>query len=79
MSDVEVNTVFELVQEVQNSKTGGYEVDFNILPNTYVASGTKAAGDRTFWTVIEVTFHEPDLFLSGQYWFWADGTVMQVL
>jgi hypothetical protein len=56
-----------------DEKTGGYDVDFNILPNTY------RAGPDAFWLVIAVDSNHPDSNLPGQYWFWGDDTVMQVL
>lgn len=73
MYDDEINTVTELCAAVQTSKTGGYEVDFDIKPNME----RSRAGDG-FFLVIEVSSTESD-FPNGEYWFWADGTVMQVL
>jgi len=69
----EINTVGDLVREVMDEKTGGYDVDFNILPNTY------RAGPESFWLVIEVDSNNPECTFAGQYWFWDDNTVMQVL
>ena len=73
MDNYEINTVADLVRAVMDQKTGGYDVDFNILPNRY------RAGPDAFWLVIEVDSNHPDTNIGGQYWFWADNTVMQVL
>lgn len=80
-ADEEISTVAELVRAVSNSRTGGYEVDFDILPNRAkaVASGTREGGDRTFFLLIDVRDSDPDSEINGEWWFWADDTVMQVL
>ena len=75
MYDDEINTVWDLVQEVQNSKTGGYEVDFDIKPNM---EKSRVPGGG-FWTVITVESTEPGSQINGEWWFDADGKVMQVL
>jgi hypothetical protein len=71
---MDIDTIQELVEGVRNSKTGGYEVDFNVLPNQERAR----AGDG-FFLIIQVQDTEPGSALNGEWWFWADGTVMQVL
>lgn len=71
----EINTLADLVRAVSDTKTGGYEVDFDIKPNL-----NKARAGDGFFLVIEVEFYETDrVFCSGEYWFWSDNTVMQVL
>lgn len=72
----EIETVHELVQEVSNQRTGGYEVDFDIKPNQERAR----AGDG-FFLIIDVQSTEPDpeVSVNGEWWFWNDGKVMQVL
>jgi hypothetical protein len=70
----EINTLSELVREVSNSRTGGYEVDFEIQPN----SERSRAGEE-FFLVIKVETTEPGSPLAGEWWFFADNTVMQVL
>jgi hypothetical protein len=71
----EIDNLLQLVQAVSASRTGGYEVDFDIKPNL-----AKARSGDGFFLVIEVTFHEPDMEReSGEYWFFEDGTIMQVM
>ena len=76
MPEYEIETLWELVREVQDQKTGGYEVDFDIKPNLEKAR----AGDG-FFTIIDVQSTEPDprAELNGEWWFDADGKLMQVL
>lgn len=72
----EINTLADLVRAVSNSKTGGYEVDFDIKPNL-----ERARSGDGFFLVIEVNSTEPfPPFegINGEYWFWDDNTVMQV-
>jgi hypothetical protein len=70
----EINNLSDLVRAVSASRTGGYEVDFDIKPNL-----DKARAGDGFFLVIVVEFHEPDRSRdSGEYWFWDDDTIMQV-
>jgi len=73
--DYEVNTLAELVRAVSDLKTGGYEVKFDIKPNME----RSRAGDG-FFLVIDVETTEPDVTgINGEWWFWDDHSVMQVL
>jgi hypothetical protein len=75
----EIDTIPELVQTVADSRTGGYDVDFEILGNqSRAAVGT--GDNRWFFLLIQVTFHEPDMSRhSGEYWFDGGGNLEQVL
>lgn len=72
----DINNLLELVNAVRDGLTGGYEVDFTIHPQREAHRD----GDG-FFTVIDVQSTEPDPVYSvnGQWWFDADGHVMQVL
>jgi hypothetical protein len=74
--DDEINTLGQLLREVQDQKTGGYEVDVDVWPNRE----RSRSGDG-FFLVIEIQSNEPDPLcnINGQWWFWDDDTVMQVL
>lgn len=73
-----IETLLELVEVVREHKTGGYDVEFDIEPNT-----DKARAGDSFFLVINVQstmpWNEIDDSINGQWWFWADGRVMQVL
>lgn len=68
-----INTINELVQAVADTEARGHDVEFSI----------RARSERQDnFLVIDVFSHEPaEPFtgISGQYWFFDDGTVMQVL
>lgn len=72
----EINTLPQLVRAVSQQRTAGYDVDFEIMPN----QERSRAGDG-FFLVIKVTDNFPDLdgSLGGEYWFWDDDTIMQVM
>jgi hypothetical protein len=70
----EINNVGDLVRAASDMRTGGYEVELDIKPNLEKAR----AGDG-FFLVIEVRDSEPGTEMDGEYWFWSDNTVMQVL
>lgn len=68
----EINTAFELIEALTDIEVGGYDVTvkFTKVRDT--------GGD--LWTVVQVTdCTEPGVTIEGDYWFWADGTIMQVL
>ena len=68
-----VNTLSELVEEVANANTGGYDIGFNVLPH----KKSHRHGDG-FFLVIDVSSNEPNSILTGEWWFDADHNVMQV-
>lgn len=72
----EIDTLAELVREVSNHRTGGYDVEFDIQPNL-----EKARTDDGFFLIIKVTSTDPnpDITINGEWWFWDDNTVMQAL
>ena len=72
--DYEINSVGDLMRAVQSSRTGGYEVDLEVKPN----QERSRAGDG-FFLVILATTTEPCSGFNGEYWFWDDNSVMQVL
>lgn len=75
MEDIE--TLADLVRAFSYTLTGGYDAsEFTILPNQHSAR----ASETEFFLIVVVKFTEPELvFQSGEYWFWSDNTVMQVL
>lgn len=68
-----IDTIQELMEAVQDTRTGGYYADIDVKPNME----RSRAGDG-FFLVIEVRGNEHS-FPNGEYWFDADGRVMQVL
>lgn len=72
MSDIEY--LGELVREVRNDRTGGYDVEFEILPQ----QEEHRSGDG-FFLVIRVSSTEPGSIVNGEWWFDDDDFVMQVL
>jgi hypothetical protein len=78
----QISTINELVIEIANQRTGGYEVEFEIKPNMEKARHSTPLNNPQgpwFFTIIEVSDSEPGTGLNGEWWFWADGTVYQVL
>lgn len=67
-------TVEQLVREVSNQRTGGYDVEFDIKPNL-----EKARAGELFFLLIEIRNSEPGTMLDGEWWFDADGIEIQVL
>ncbi len=74
-TNYEVNSVGDLMRAAQSSRTGGYEVDLEVKPN----QERSRAGQDGFFLVILATTTEPCSGFNGEYWFWNDDTVMQVL
>lgn len=72
----EIETLLELVQAVRDSRTGGYEVDFDIKTNM-----ERSRTGEGFFLVVDVKSSEPnpETPLNGEWWFCDDGQVMQVL
>jgi hypothetical protein len=69
----EINTINELVQAVADAKARDFDVEFTIQ---------ERSERQDNFLVVDVFSPEPvEPFtgISGQYWFWADGKVMQVL
>ena len=71
----EINTLDELVREVCEERTGGYDVEFDILPRRESFRADWAG----FWLVVEVTSSRPTSLVNGQWWFDEDNDVTQVL
>lgn len=71
-------TLQDLVEAVCDAKTGGYEVDFDIRPNQ-----DKARAGDGFFLLVDVRMlgwvEGLTNILNGEWWFDADGQVMQVL
>lgn len=70
----EVETLGELVRAVRDQVTGGYSIDFTIRPNE-----EQSRCGEGFFLVIDVQDSDPNSMLSGQWWFFDNDTVMQVL
>jgi hypothetical protein len=70
----EINDLGTLMRAVQDEGTGGYDVDVDVWPNRE----RTRSGDG-FFLVIELQSKNPGSVLNGQWWFWDDNTVMQVL
>ena len=70
----EINDVAGLMRAIQDETTGGYDVDVDVWPNRErTRSGTG------FFLVIGVESNHPSSEVHGEWWFWDDNTVMQVL
>lgn len=67
----EINTLLELTEAVCDARTGGYEAE--MIPRRV------RCDQGHLWLTVKVTDTEPGSPLPGTYWFWADGTVMQVV
>jgi hypothetical protein len=75
MNHYDINSVGDLVRAASDIRTGGYEADLDIRPNL-----DKARAGDGFFLIIEATTTEPNVTgFIGEYWFWDDNTVMQVL
>jgi hypothetical protein len=74
--EYEVDTLLELVQAVQDAVTGGYElIEFKIEPRR-----ERFRQGNGFFTVVTVNDEYSGYTgLNGEWWFDADGRVMQVL
>lgn len=72
MIEYEINDTNDLMRAIMSSFVGGYEL-------TEVEYTQKRCGQGHLWLVVTVTDQEPNTNLSGEYWFWNDGKVMQVL
>lgn len=74
----EIDTIHDLVWAVSQVKTMGYEIDFDILPNT-----EQARTDGGFFLLVEVRMlswvEGISNLVNGQWWFDDDGEVIQVL
>ncbi len=68
----EIETILDLNMAVQDCITGGYDVEYNV-------KGRSKDG----FLIIDVSTNEPmEAYipgLTGQFWFYDDGMVMQVL
>jgi hypothetical protein len=78
----EINTLADLVRAVSDIKTAGYEVDFEIQPRSERYRVRKDVDE--FWLVVKVESTDPGGWsnranVNGEWWFWADNTVLQVL
>lgn len=70
-----IDTLLQLVEEVRDLRTGGYDVEFDVLPNREA----HRVGDG-FFTVIKVSTNYPvGSTIEGNWWFDAEGLVVQVL
>jgi hypothetical protein len=77
MEFYEIKTLGQLMRAAQDMKTGGYIVDLEIMPNM---ERSRHPGNDGFFLVIQAESTEPDITgFNGEWWFWADDTVMQVL
>ena len=72
----EINNLADLMLAAKNAITAGYECNLNIRGNFREAG---KPNEISPFTIIDVEFTEPELYLDGEYWFWQDGKVMQVL
>jgi hypothetical protein len=78
MDHYEINSVNDLMVAAQDLKTGGYEAEVTVQPNRH--KHIPSAPTSGYWLVIEATTNYPHVVgFEGEYWFYADGTVMQVL
>ena len=67
--DVELDTLGELMWQASDLVAMGYDVDI-----------TPLAGTREGWTRLTAATNHPNISgFAGEYWFWPDGSVMQVL
>lgn len=71
----DIDSLDELIFAVRDEITGGYDVDFNIQPRT---EANRASADE-FFLVIDVTSTDPRSQVNGQWWFFENNSVMQVL
>lgn len=62
------DNMHELFVELEDLRTGGYEVDVAVLPR----SGTE-------FLRMDISTNYPNDKTSGEYWFYDDGSIMQVL
>lgn len=72
--DADIEHLGELVREVRNDRTGGYEVEFEILPQQ-----EEHRSDDGFFLVIRVASTDPGSVANGEWWFDDEDYVMQVL
>ena len=69
MEEFEINNSFDLLSAAGQLTLGGYDVDLTPLATTR----------EGFVRISADTNHPQVSGFVGEYWFWADGTVMQVL
>lgn len=68
----DIDTLRELMDAAQSQRTRGYDVRIDVLP-------VRTEADRG-WLIIVVDDTDPGREnINGEYWFFADSTVMQVL
>jgi len=63
------NNMHELFVELEDLRTGGYEVDVEVLPRS----------SSTHFLRMDISTNYPNDRTSGEYWFYDDGDIMQVL
>ena len=71
----DIDTLTELASCVQDVKTAGYDVEFDIHPR----EDKGRAGDGFFLIVAVTTNYPEGSGIEGEWWFDADYIVMQVL
>lgn len=70
----DIDTVVDLMQQVRDDLTGGYDAEVSVLPQREA----HRAGDG-FFLVMDVRSNDPGSRVTGEWWFDDDGRVVQVL